>query len=97
VESDGLRCGPTSLNELKYLGSHHRLQCIKGHSAFNLKDFDRQELAEVGVAAETPDAFLCRLLADSPEEVIAAFVRMRDNLRNPPKTTRECAHTLATC
>lgn len=46
--------------------------------------------------AATPDVFLCRLLSDSPEEVIAAFVRMRNNLRNPPKTARECADTLAT-
>lgn len=62
---------------------------------WNLRDFDRKELAAVGVVAETPDAFLCRLLADSPEDVIAAFMRMRDNLRNPTKTTRECADTLA--
>jgi hypothetical protein len=62
---------------------------------WNLKDFDPKELAAVGVVAETPDAFLCRLLADSPEDVIAAFMRMRDNLRNPTKTTRECADTLA--
>ncbi len=62
---------------------------------WNLRDFDRKELAGVGVTAETPDAFLCRLLADAPEDVIGAFLRMRDNLRNPPKTTRECADTLA--
>ncbi len=62
---------------------------------WNLKDFYPKELAAVGVVAETPDAFLCRLLADSPEDVIAAFMRMRDNLRNPTKTTRECAATLA--
>jgi hypothetical protein len=62
---------------------------------WNLKDFDRKELAAVGVVAESPDTFLCRLLSDSPEDVIAAFMRMRDNLRNPTKTTRECADTLA--
>ncbi|MGP1676630.1 MAG: hypothetical protein ACTS6J_05660 [Burkholderiales bacterium] len=62
---------------------------------WNLKDFDRGELARAGVVAETPDTFLCRLLADSPEDVIAAFMRMRDNLRNPTKTTRQCADTLA--
>ena len=62
---------------------------------WNLKDFDRKELAKAGVVAENPDAFLCRLLADSPENVAAAFIRMRDNLRNPPKTTRQCADTLA--
>lgn len=62
---------------------------------WNLKDFDRKELAKAGVVAETPDVFLCRLLADSPENAVAAFIRMRDNLRNPPKTTRECTDTLA--
>jgi hypothetical protein len=62
---------------------------------WNLKDYDRKELAEVGVVTETPDAFLCRLLADSQDDVIAAFMRMRANLRHPPKTTRDCAETLA--
>lgn len=62
---------------------------------WNLKDFDRKELAAVGLVSESPDVFLCRLLAKSPEEVAAAFIRMRDNLRNPPKTSRECVETLA--
>lgn len=63
---------------------------------WNLGDFDREELVKVGLAAETPDAFLCRLFAKSPEEVIAAFLRMQSNLRNPSKTVQECADTLAT-
>ena len=62
---------------------------------WNLADFDRTELTQAGVAAENPDDFLYRLLADSPAMVFAAFTRMRDNLRNPSKTTRECADTLA--
>lgn len=62
---------------------------------WNIKDFDRKELAQAGVAVETPDVFLSRLLVDSSQEVIAAFTRMRDNLRNPPKTSQECADTLA--
>jgi hypothetical protein len=62
---------------------------------WNLKDLDPKELAAVGLVSESPDAFLCRLLAKSPEEVAAAFFRMRDTLRNPPKTTRECVETLA--
>lgn len=62
---------------------------------WNIGDFDRKELAKVGVVAETPDAFLCRLIADSPEDVVAAFVQMQDNLRHPRKTTRECVDTLA--
>ena len=32
---------------------------------WNLGDFDRKELDQVGVAAETPDAFLCRPMPDS--------------------------------
>jgi hypothetical protein len=62
---------------------------------WNLRDFDHRELAKVGVAAETPDAFLCRLFAKSPDEVIAALVRMQNNLRKPSKTVRECTDTLA--
>ena len=62
---------------------------------WNLKDFDRTELKQAGLVAENPDIFLSRLLADSPEDVVAAFMQMRDNLRNPTKTTRECADTLA--
>ena len=61
---------------------------------WNLKDFDRAELAQAGLALETPDTFLCRLMSESPDSVAAAFTRMRDNLRNPPKTTQECADTL---
>lgn len=61
---------------------------------WNLKDFNRQELAQAGLAAESPDAFLCHLMSDSPANVVAAFTRMRENLRNPSKTTQECADTL---
>lgn len=62
---------------------------------WNLKDFDREEMAAAGITAENPDAFLCRLLTAAPEKTVAAFTRMRDNLRNPPKSKRECADTLA--
>lgn len=62
---------------------------------WNLKDFNRDELAAAGIVAESPDAFLCRLLSESPEQVIAAFMRLRENLRNPTKTLPECADTLA--
>ncbi len=61
---------------------------------WNLKDFNRAELAQAGVALGNPDTFLCCMMSDSPDSVISAFVRMRDNLRNPPKTTQECADTL---
>ena len=35
-----------------------------------------------------------RGMSDSPHSVVSAFMRMRDNLRNPTKTTQECADTL---
>ncbi len=62
---------------------------------WNLADFDQHELTQAGLAVENPDACLCRLLADLPTDTVIAFTRMRDNLRNPAKTTRECANTLA--
>lgn len=61
---------------------------------WNLKDFNRAELAQAGLTAENPDSFLCRRMSASPDSVMSAFVRMRDNLRNPPKTTQECVDTL---
>lgn len=62
---------------------------------WNLKDFDRKELAALGLAAVNPDVFLCRLMADSAAQVAQAFSRMCSNLRHPPKTKRECLETLA--
>ena len=62
---------------------------------WNLKDFDRKELAQAGLIAESPDSFMCRPLASSPEDATAAFIRVRDNLRNPRKAMREYAETLA--
>jgi hypothetical protein len=61
---------------------------------WNLKDFDRAELAQAGLTVENPDTFLCRMMSDSPDRVVSAFVRMSNNLRNPPKTTQDCADTL---
>jgi hypothetical protein len=60
-----------------------------------VRDFNREELSATGLVAENPDTFLCRLLADTPADVVTAFLRMRDNLRNPAKSREECADTLA--
>jgi hypothetical protein len=62
---------------------------------WNVRHFNVKELATFGLGVEDPDTFLCDLLANSPQAVAAAFERMRANLRNPPKTSRECAETLA--
>ena len=61
---------------------------------WNLKDFNRKELAQAGLAVENPDTFLCRMMSNSPDNVVSAFMRMQGNLRNPSKTTQECADTL---
>jgi hypothetical protein len=62
---------------------------------WNIKDFDRAELAAVGLSAITPDEFLTDMLRTSPEAVRVAFDRMRENLRKPKKTFDECIDTLA--
>jgi hypothetical protein len=62
---------------------------------WNVRDFNQEELSATGLRAENPDAFLCRLLAETPVDVAAAFLDMRNNLRNPAKTSQECADTLA--
>lgn len=62
---------------------------------WNVRDFNREELSATGLRAENPDTFLCRLLADTPADVVGAFLCMRDNLRNPAMTSEECAATLA--
>ncbi|HEY8904938.1 MAG TPA: PIN domain-containing protein [Rhodoferax sp.] len=61
---------------------------------WNLKDFDHAELAQAGLTVENPDTFLCRMMADSLDRVVSAFVQMSNNLRNPPKTMQQCADTL---
>lgn len=62
---------------------------------WNLKDFDRAELAAVGLSALSPDDFLVDLLRASPETVRLAFDQMRRNLKRPEKTLDECLDTLA--
>ncbi len=62
---------------------------------WNVRDFNHGELSAAGLRAESPDDFLCRLLAKTPADVATAFLAMRNNLRNPAKTSRECADTLA--
>ena len=62
---------------------------------WNVRDFNQAELSAAWIRAENPDTFLCRLLAETPADVAAAFLAMGNNLRNPAKTSRECADTLA--
>jgi len=58
----------------------------------NLKDF--QHLPD-GIMAIHPDAFLCRMLDESPDEVRAALDAQSARLRNPPIDVAEVIALLA--
>ena len=53
----------------------------------NVKDFPATALVPHDIIALLPDDFLCRLLADDPQSVLAALAADRASLRNPPMTT----------
>jgi predicted nucleic acid-binding protein len=56
---------------------------------FNLKDFPPAATDDHGIEVVHPDAFLSRILAESPNDVIAALRRGRADLRNPSQTVAE--------
>ena len=47
---------------------------------WNLKHFDSNEPTKVGIVAEDPDAFLCRLLAESPENIVGIHTNGLDHV-----------------
>jgi len=61
---------------------------------YNLSDFPAQTLANYGIEAQHPDAFLTHLLSAAPAAVCAAFRRQRQSLKNPPKSVDEMLQTL---
>ena len=67
---------------------HVLAAAIKGHAeaivTFNLADFPAATLAQYGITARHPDAFLGDLLALDSVEVCAAARRVRARLRQPP-------------
>ena len=56
---------------------------------FNLKDFPATSIAGHGIDVVHPDAFLTRLLAERPSDVVAALRRGSADLRNPTQTVAE--------
>lgn len=56
---------------------------------FNLKDFPPDSTDGHGIKVVHPDLFLTRLLAERPNDVIAALERGSAALRQPPQTMRE--------
>ncbi len=61
---------------------------------FNRKDFPASALAPFGIAALSPDVFLCGLLDAAPELFLRAVEAHRLSLNRPPKTTEEYHATL---
>ena len=56
---------------------------------FNLKDFPAERLAQYGMTAQHPDAFIVHLFENAPVKVCEAATQQRRSLRNPPKTRDE--------
>ena len=62
----------------------------------NLRDFPASVLAEFGIEAMHPDAFVSRLLDENPAAVIEAVRLHRADLKNPPRSPAEYIGALET-
>lgn len=60
----------------------------------NLKDFPARVLDALSIRALHPDAFVCELLQQDAQLVVAAMREHRQDLKNPPKTPSEYLATL---
>jgi predicted nucleic acid-binding protein len=56
---------------------------------FNWKDFPPESVDEHGIEVTHPDQFLVQLLAERPNDVVAALERGTAALKKPPQTVRE--------
>jgi predicted nucleic acid-binding protein len=61
---------------------------------FNLRHFPAKALAEHGVQAQHPDAFISHLLDLAPEMVFRAAKGQRQSLKHPPLTADEYLNAL---
>jgi hypothetical protein len=68
----------------------HMAAAIAGGAAViltrNPKDFPSAPLAERGVRVMDPDAYLCELVRELPDEVANTIVRLAAEKQRPPKT-----------
>lgn len=71
----------------------HMAAAVAGHADVlvtkNVKDFPADALAERGVRIVDPDTYLCELLDDFPDEVVATFVRLIGEKTRPPRTASD--------
>ncbi|GIH71858.1 PIN domain-containing protein [Sphaerimonospora thailandensis] len=77
---------------------HHMAAAIVGRAqvlvTWNLGDFPAGFLGRYGVNVADPDAYLCSLLAQFPNEVAAVLIRMAAGKRRPPMTASDVADAL---
>ncbi|RZU44761.1 putative nucleic acid-binding protein [Streptomyces sp. BK022] len=78
---------------------HHAAAAVASGAStlvtWNLADFPAGELAERGVRVIDPDAYLCELYGDLPDEVTDTVVGLAAEKRNPPVTTSDAVARLA--
>ena len=60
----------------------------------NLRDFPANVLTTHGIEAQHPDTFIRARLDDQPDEVLAALLEMRLDLKNPPVSMAELLTSL---
>lgn len=63
---------------------------------FNLKDFPPASTTDLNIDVVHPDAFLTRLLAEHPVDVLQALRNGCAELKNPPQTSRQFLRSLTT-
>jgi predicted nucleic acid-binding protein len=62
---------------------------------FNLRHFPRASLSPFGIKAQSPDTFLCNLLAAYPKEIPQILQNQAQEYRKPPMTLDELLTILA--
>lgn len=62
---------------------------------YNLRDFPKKSLAPFGIEAVHPDNFILRLIESDARKVVLAAERLRNSLKNPPKSREEFLSILA--
>ena len=71
---------------------------IRGHCSaivtFNLTDFPETELSKYDIEAQHPDEFLNHQIGLDAPTFIAAAKRIRERLRNPPRSIEQYLDTL---
>jgi predicted nucleic acid-binding protein len=76
----------------------HMAAAVGGHAevivTWNLPDFESDYLKAHGVAVTDPDAYLCDLLDEIPDEVLATVRRMAARKRRPPMSPADVLDAL---